>query len=61
MWLDWFSEEQVDSVSLVAETSEEEIIGFVDGGKARDEVAFKSEFYALYLIRGYQGEGLGRQ
>lgn len=38
-----------------------QVVGFVDGGKIRDEVPnYKGEIYALYLLKKYQGLGIGK-
>lgn len=49
------------SVAFVAETADCEIIGFATGGP-REEKEFSeydAELYTLYLLRGYQRNGLG--
>jgi GNAT superfamily N-acetyltransferase len=40
-----------------------QIGGFADGGKPINEgdTAFASELYAIYLLKEYQGQGLGRR
>jgi GNAT superfamily N-acetyltransferase len=38
------------------------VVGFVNGGKAREEIAgYDGELYALYLLKNQHGKGLGRQ
>ncbi len=45
---------------FVAETSENEIIGFADFGKGRDEqTKFERELFAIYLLKEFQGKGIG--
>lgn len=45
----------------VAENDEGEIIGFSTGGKERSGKypEYKGEIYAIYILRDYQGKGLG--
>lgn len=38
-----------------------EIVGFIDGGPAREITEHEAELYAVYLLAHRQGEGLGRQ
>ena len=46
----------------VAETNDGEIVGFVAGGRERGgDPDFRGEVYGLYLLRSYQGRGLGRR
>lgn len=45
----------------VAENQSEEIVGFCSGGVARNsQLAFDSELYAIYLLKEFQGQGVGR-
>ncbi len=45
---------------FVAENSTEGIVGFADFGKAREsDFAFEAELYAIYLLREFQGKGIG--
>ncbi|HXH69554.1 MAG TPA: 3-deoxy-manno-octulosonate cytidylyltransferase [Pyrinomonadaceae bacterium] len=45
---------------FVAENSIDGIVGFADFGKAREsEFAFEAELYAIYLLREFQGKGIG--
>jgi ribosomal protein S18 acetylase RimI-like enzyme len=39
----------------------QEIIGFVDGGSARESHWFQAELYAIYLLKKYQGQGIGKK
>lgn len=47
----------------VAETDEGEIIGFSSGGKERsgNYPGFEGEVYAIYLLKGYQKQGIGKR
>lgn len=47
---------------LVAQTNEGEIIGFVNGGKEREDLpGYDGELYAIYLLKKAQGQGVGRK
>lgn len=54
------SKAKTDRFVYVAE-SEGEIIGFVDGGTARNANSmYQGEIYAIYILEAYQRRGLGR-
>ena len=46
----------------IAEDADGEIVGFATGGKERTGkyAAYVGELYAIYLLEGYQGKGIGR-
>ncbi len=45
---------------VIAETVENKIVGFADFGEGRgDQPEFGSELYAIYLLREFQGNGIG--
>ncbi|MDQ3063961.1 MAG: 3-deoxy-manno-octulosonate cytidylyltransferase, partial [Acidobacteriota bacterium] len=45
---------------FVAETAKDGIVGFADFGAAREsDFAFEAELYAIYLLREFQGKGVG--
>lgn len=45
---------------FVAEDSKKGIVGFADFGKAREsDFEFEAELYAIYLLREFQGKGIG--
>ncbi len=47
--------------TLVAKNQDGEVVGFCDFGPAREhEHGFDSEIYALYLLKDYQGLGVGK-
>lgn len=49
-----------EQVSFVAEHEDYGIVGFVNGGKARDdELADACEVYCLYLLQACHGQGVG--
>lgn len=45
---------------FVAESAADGIVGFADFGKAREkDSAFDAELYAIYILREFQGNGIG--
>lgn len=49
-----------ESIIFVAE-QDEQIVGFVSGGKLQDEVkGYDLELYTLYLLESAQGQGIGK-
>lgn len=45
---------------FVAETAKDGIVGFADFGAAREsDFGFEAELYAIYLLREFQGKGIG--
>ncbi|MDQ3750585.1 MAG: 3-deoxy-manno-octulosonate cytidylyltransferase [Acidobacteriota bacterium] len=51
---------EADYKMFVAETAKDEIVGFADFGAAREsDFAFEAELYAIYLLREFQGKGIG--
>lgn len=61
LWELALSEMNPGHVLLVAEAADGEIVGFVSGGPARDpEFGPGGEVYALYLLKRFQGLGIGR-
>ena len=45
---------------LVVQDSQEQIVGFISGGKERTKrFGFDGEIYAIYLLENYQRKGLG--
>ena len=45
---------------FVAKTAQNEIVGFADFGKAREDgFGFEAELYAIYLLSEFQGKGIG--
>ncbi len=48
--------------TYVAENDEGQIVGFVAGGPERNnDPIYKGELYAIYILRSYHGQGIGRQ
>ncbi len=48
--------------TYVAEDEQGQIVGFVVGGPNRDvDTAYRSELYAIYILKEAQGRGVGRQ
>jgi L-amino acid N-acyltransferase YncA len=44
----------------VAEDENGKIVGFVCGGKSRDQDSFDSELYAIYVLKEQQGRNIGK-
>jgi ribosomal protein S18 acetylase RimI-like enzyme len=48
--------------TYVAETAMGEVIGFVNGGRERNHHPhYNGELYAIYILKDYQGQGMGRR
>ena len=49
------------SFTYIAEDDSGQIIGFVSGGPERtDDTIYVAELYAIYILKAYQGQGIGR-
>ncbi|RPF53408.1 GNAT family N-acetyltransferase [Aquisalibacillus elongatus] len=46
----------------VAENNQGEVVGFASGGPERsgDYPSYEGEIYAIYILKDYQGQGLGK-
>src|SRR5579859_7325994 len=61
-WQNVLSDVAAHSYPFVAVNDEGETIGFVSGGPRRNgDPAYQAELYSIYLLREYQGQGIGRQ
>ncbi|QHT60827.1 GNAT family N-acetyltransferase [Paenibacillus lycopersici] len=61
-WLWTFDNLRKDEAIYVAESGDGNIVGFASGGSSRlQDGRYEGELYAIYLLRHYQGMGLGRQ
>jgi ribosomal protein S18 acetylase RimI-like enzyme len=62
---DWrmrLSDPERKNFDFVAEDGQGQIVGFVTGGPLRgDNSTYQSELYAIYLLKEFQGQGLGRR
>lgn len=60
-WIWTFNNLNKDEVTFVAEDTQGDIVGFINGGKSRDSGQDdEAELYAIYLLEEYQGKGLGK-
>jgi len=61
-WLHMILEPSDQSFILVAVDSQNVVVGFAAAGPERSgNFAYQGELYAIYMLRAYQGRGLGRQ
>lgn len=61
-WKFILSHPSTHKFNVVITNEKEEVVGFVSGGKARDnETKTEGEIYALYLIKKYHQLGLGKK
>ena len=61
-WEEILRTDQPAKSNFVAETEEGDIVGFAGGGPERGgSRAYLGELYAIYLLEGYQRNGVGRR
>ena len=61
MWLNIISANKANQFTFVA-TVNDEVVGFVNGGEARQkEHGLGGELYAIYLLKKFQGKGIGKE
>jgi len=61
-WEEFFQDTDHLQFAFVAEVENDQIIGFASGGVNRNETTdYQGELYAIYILREYQGKGIGRQ
>lgn len=48
-------------ITYVAEHNGDGIVGFVNGGRARDDTNHTGELYGIYLLESYQRQGIGHR
>lgn len=61
-WARVIEEDRENEALLLAEDATK-ILGFVSGGKAREDAVegYDGELYAIYLLQSVQGKGIGRK
>jgi L-amino acid N-acyltransferase YncA len=61
-WVERFKNANENYMMYVYVNEDGSIVGFADGGPIRDSnKEFKSELYAIYILKDYQRKGIGRQ
>jgi ribosomal protein S18 acetylase RimI-like enzyme len=61
-WHDLLSDPKNQDINLVADVPPVGIAGFASAGKERTgEFPYQGELYAIYILKAYQGRGVGRQ
>ncbi|MDQ0112338.1 GNAT family N-acetyltransferase [Paenibacillus harenae] len=59
-WTRFFEQPDRNSIVYAAVNDDGSLVGFVSGGATRNpEYAYEAELYAIYLLSGYQGQGIG--
>jgi GNAT superfamily N-acetyltransferase len=62
MWRNIIASAGTQGYPYVAESNSGRIVGFALGGTDRNgSQVYNAELYAIYLLEGFQGEGIGRQ
>jgi GNAT superfamily N-acetyltransferase len=61
-WRRGLSDPARKNFDFVAESEQGQIVGFVTGGPLRgDDVTYQSELHAIYMLKEFQRQGLGRR
>ena len=61
-WDEILATDQPSSSNFVAETEGDDVVGFAGGGPEREGDKYHlGELYAIYLLEGYQRNGVGRR
>jgi len=61
-WQEFFEDTDHFQFVYLAEEKNGQIVGFASAGVNRTEIAdYQGELYAIYILREYQGKGIGRQ
>jgi ribosomal protein S18 acetylase RimI-like enzyme len=61
-WHDLLSDPKNQDINLVADAPPVGVVGFASAGKERTgEFPYQGELYAIYILKAYQGRGVGRQ
>ena len=61
-WQETLSEPDKQSIILVADHPSKGVVGFASAGPERTgNLPYQAELYAIYMLKPYQGMGIGRQ
>ena len=61
-WHDLLTDPKNQDINLVADVPPVGVVGFASAGKERTgEFPYQGELYAIYILKAYQGRGVGRQ
>ena len=58
-WKDGLSKTDKHLWNFVALDEKNQVVGFISGGKARKNIDFSGELYAIYLLRAHQKKNIG--
>ncbi len=59
MWTEILSSPNPDHVFVAM--VDDEVVGFISGGSAREEHGFDAELYAIYLLKKFHKRGIGKE